>query len=345
MDPFLIERWVGHLDRLTVYDEASVSEARQRARAAAAEAGMSAESAATLALVASELAHNQLRHARGGVIAVRVFARGDRLGVEIVAADRGGGIADPTAAIERGASPAAMGGSLGAGLSAVLRLADEVDFDIRRGQGTCVWARKLEGATRRREVAVLGRPADGERISGDDAIFARDDDTLVVALADGLGHGPEASLAARAAVEIVRGAPGRALPDLLREASAALVRTRGAAMSIVRIDERFAELRHAGVGNVTAHVVSGDTQRAFSGVSAVLGMEPARAPMRRSRTDEEHAPFGPWDVAFAFTDGLATRTRLEPAPGALRRHPVLIADALLKAFGRSHDDATVVVVG
>lgn len=341
MDSLLIDRWVAHLDRLTVYDEASVSEARQRARAAAAQAGMSADAAATLALIASELAHNQLRHARGGQIAARVFARGDRLGVELVAADRGGGIADPSAAIEGGASTA---GGLGAGLAAVLRLADEVDFDIRLGQGTCVWARKLEGATRRREVAVIGRPADGERVSGDDVYFTRDDDTLVIALADGLGHGPEASVAARAAVDVVRGAPARALPDLLREASAALVRTRGAAMSIVRIDERFSELRHAGVGNVTAHVVSGDTQRAFSGVSAVLGMEPARAPMRRGRTDEEHAPFGPWDVAFAFTDGLSTRTRLEAAPGALRRHPVLIADALLKAFGRSHDDATVIVV-
>jgi anti-sigma regulatory factor (Ser/Thr protein kinase) len=341
MDPFLIERWVGHLDRLTIYDEASVSEARQRARAAAEQAGLTADAAATLALIASELANNQLRHARGGVIAVRVIARGDRRGVEIVAADRGGGIADPTAAIEHGAS---TGGGLGAGLSGVLRLADEVDFDIRLGQGLCVWARKLEGATRRREVAVLGRPADGERISGDDAYFTRDDDTLVIALADGLGHGPEASLAARAAVETVRAAPGRALPDLLREAGAALVRTRGAAMSIVRIDERFAELRHAGVGNVTSHVVSGDTQRAFSGVSAVLGMEPARAPLRRSRTDEEHAPFGPWDVAFAFTDGLTTRTRLEAEPGALRRHPVLIADGLLKAFGRTNDDATVIVV-
>ncbi len=341
MDSFLIERWVSHLDRLTIYDEASVSEARQRARAAAAAAGMSADAAATLALIASELAHNQLRHARGGQIAASVFARGDRLGVEIVAADRGGGIADPSAAIEHGAS---TGGGLGAGLAGVLRLADEVDFDIRLGQGTCVWARKIEGASHRREVAVLGRPADGERVSGDDACFVRDDDTLVLALADGLGHGPDASLAARAAVETVRNAPARALPDLLREAGAALVRTRGAAMSIVRIDERFAELRHAGVGNVTAHVVSADSQRAFSGISAVLGMEPARAPLRRARTDEDHAPFGPWDVAFLFTDGLTTRTRLESESGALRRHPVLIADALLKAFGRTHDDATVIVV-
>jgi anti-sigma regulatory factor (Ser/Thr protein kinase) len=338
MDPFLIDRWIGDFDRLTVFDQASVSEARERARAAAAQAGLSQANGASAALIASELATNHIRHARGGVIAARAIVRDGVNGVEIIAADRGEGIADPTKAIEQEASTA---GGLGVGLSGVLRLADEVDFDVRLGQGTCVVARKFEQARRRREVAILGRPAEGERISGDDAIFVRGDDTLLVALADGLGHGPEASAAARAAVGIVRAAPQQSIPRLLRDAGAALVHTRGAAMSIIRIDEREGTVHHAGVGNVTTHVVGPNASRAFSGVSAVLGMTPARVSTRHP--EEDAAPIGPWDVVYAFTDGLSTRTLFDVRTAGGRRHPLLVADALLKAFGRKHDDATILV--
>lgn len=170
----------------------------------------------------------------------------------------------------------------------------------------------------------------------------RSDDGLIVALADGLGHGPEASAAARASVAIVRDAPERSIPQLLRDAGAALVHTRGAAMSILHIDERRGTVRHAGVGNVTMHVVGPSQSRAFSGISAVLGMTPARVSTRTH--DEDSAPLGPWDVVYAFTDGLATRTLLDVRNGAARKHPLLVAHALLEAFGRKHDDATIVVV-
>lgn len=341
MDAFLIERWIGHLDRLSVYDQASVSEARERARAAAAAAGLSTEATASLAIVASELAQNHLRHARGGMIAAAPIERDGLRGVEIVAADRGGGILDPQAALEGGVS---LAGGLGAGLAAVLRLSDEVDFDVRLRQGTCVRARKFEGARRRREVAILGRPADGERTSGDDAAFVRVGDDLLIALADGLGHGPDAAIAARAAVDSVLADPGRGLVDLLTEASAALVRTRGAAMSLLRIDERFGGLHHCGVGNVTTCVIGPSNRRTFTGTSGVLGM-PAKVAGRpfARRLEEERADLSAWDLALAFTDGLSSRAELDPRSERERRHPLLVAHALLRAFGRGHDDATIVV--
>src|SRR6185295_18454260 len=91
------------------------------------------------------------------------------------------------------------------GLSSVLRLADEVDFDVRIGEGTCVFARKLvEPPPHKSEVAIFGRPHVGERISGDDAAFVRDGSSLLIAVADGLGHGSEARAASGAAVSFVR---------------------------------------------------------------------------------------------------------------------------------------------
>jgi anti-sigma regulatory factor (Ser/Thr protein kinase) len=344
MDPFLIERWIGRLDRLTVFDDASVSEARERARAAAKAAGLSTNAGASLAIVASELARNHLRHARGGQIAATPIERDGAPGVEIVAADRGEGILDPTSALEGGASSA---GGLGEGLPAVLRLCDEVDFDVRLRQGTCIRARKFEGARRRREVAILGRPADGERISGDDAAFVRHGDDLLLAIADGLGHGPDAAIAARAAVDRVIAEPDAPLARLLHDVNDGLARTRGAAMSLLRLDERYGGVAHCGVGNATFQIAGPSGRRAFAGLSGVLGMQ-GMAPLgaarpRRDRLHEEQATASSWDVVSAFTDGLSSRTSFEPRDDGGRRHPLVIAHALLRAFGRTHDDATIVV--
>ncbi len=342
MDALLVDRWPGDLERLTIFDQASLSEARERARAAAAAAGLSTEIAGAVAIVASELASNHLRHAREGLIAVRTMRRAGVPGVEIVAADRGPGIGSPTAAIERGASTA---GGLGVGLAAVLRLADEVDVDVRLGEGTCIRARKFQSLQRRREVGVIGRPIDGERVSGDDVAFTRTDDELLVAVADGLGHGAEARAAAAMAVEAALAARARGLDTILGEAGEALEHTRGAAMSLVRVDERDETLGHAGVGNVTTHVVGPSVDRAFSGRAAVLGVRPRggqRAPGRGHGETSMH--LGQWDVVVVFTDGLTSRARLDGRETAERRRPSLIADTLLSRFGRSHDDATVVVI-
>ena len=48
-----------------------------------------------------------------------------------------------------------------------LPAADEVDIDVRLGEGTCVWARKFASPVpKAREVAIFGRPCEGEAVSG-----------------------------------------------------------------------------------------------------------------------------------------------------------------------------------
>jgi anti-sigma regulatory factor (Ser/Thr protein kinase) len=163
--------WPADVESIPVRDEASVALVREAIRAEAAAIALERTRAESLVAAASEIAHNQIKHARGGEVLVRRIERAGTAGVEVLARDRGPGIADPTTAL-RGLVGAA-GGGLGVGLSAVLRLADEVDFDVRRGEGTGIAARKFVTPTPRREVAVLGRPLPGEPESGDDAVFAR----------------------------------------------------------------------------------------------------------------------------------------------------------------------------
>jgi anti-sigma regulatory factor (Ser/Thr protein kinase) len=320
---------------IAVRDEAAVSQVREAVRAQAATLGMTRDRAERLVAAASEIAHNQIAHARAGEVLVRAISRRGVAGVEVVARDRGPGIADPTTAL-RGQGQSS-GDGLGVGLGAAYRMADELDFDVRPGEGTTIRARKMVSPIPRAEVAILGRPCAGESRLGDDATFAWDDGGLTCALADGLGHGELARLPAEQAMAVVAANPLRPLADQVRLCWDALGNTRGAVLSLVRIDERAGQLHHAGVGNVTTHLYRGRVSARFAATPGVVGK-----PGPRARLHEDMAPLGGRHVLLMFSDGLSSRLDLA-TDGLLREPPLVIAHRLLTEHGRSHDDALVLV--
>jgi len=333
----VIERWLRGLDTIAVLDQASVSLVRERVRERCAAAGLPDDATASLATAASELAHNQLAHARGGRICVRV-AEGAPAGVEVVAADEGDGIADPEGAI-RGTTRSSPGAGLGIGLAGVLNLADEVDFDVRVNEGTCVWARKFVTRPRRRTVGVYGRPIEDERISGDDAGFLRTNDELLVAVADGLGHGPEARVAASLAVDTALGAGRDPLDDVLESAHERLRRTRGSVLALTRI-ARSGAFETAIAGNVVVQVMGRrGASRRLAGVSRALGTP---GPARRARV--EHDDLGAMEILALYSDGLSSHLALSLDDSHINMHPILLAQRLMTEFASTRDDALVVVV-
>lgn len=326
------------MNDVPVIDEASVSVLREAVRAACQAAGVSNARAERLVSAASELAHNQLRHASGGEASVRGIVRAGTAGVEVVARDRGPGIAAPGAAI-RGDLRGETAG-LGIGLSAAHRLADEMDLDTRSGEGTTVHLRTFARPLPRRELAIVGRPLPGEALSGDDAFFVWQEDSLLLAVADGLGHGPAARLAARHAVALVRAAHAHDRPaEVLARSSEALAQTRGAAITIARLDANRV-LTVSGLGNVALQLlgVSGDEAFRSLGSPGVLGGP------GRPRIVEEQAPL-PADrfVLALFTDGLTSRVSLRDLGATLRAPAAVIADELLTRHARGNDDALVLV--
>ncbi|MEQ1568047.1 MAG: ATP-binding protein [Myxococcota bacterium] len=311
--------------QVIVEDRASVSVARERVRAVAAGAGFVPADVERLAIVVSELAQNQLDHARDGRIEVRAIARDGVGGVEIEAVDLGPGIR----AVEQvlAGRPPEPGG-LGIGLGAVRRLVEELDVDVRLGEGTAVVARRFtRPVARLPEIVVLGRGV--ETPSGDQARVVRDAAGLLAAVVDGVGHGPEAREVALRAIDEVR--PGRGPLEVLAAMHEVLHRTRGAAATVVRWEPGAVQV--AGVGNVACRVIppAGASHHA-SPTAGLLGAH------RRTTPRLHRLPMALLDVLVLFTDGISHRVE----PVVAGRSTVSVAAELLGG-AKPHDDALVLV--
>ncbi len=337
METTHLSAWFGNTETIPVFDDASISAVRERVRQLGGELGFTQDATESAATAASELARNQLVHARGGRFAVRPVERRGVRGLELVAADRGPGLAEPTRALDGAVSTSS---GLGSGVAGVRRFMDELDFDIRLTEGTCIWARKFAGSVPyRSEVGILGRPCEGERESGDDAAFVRRDDGLVIGVVDGLGHGILARDAAAPAMSVLRSLAALDPGAIIHAADGALLGARGAVMAVAHVDRILGHVEHAGVGDIRTHIYQPRECRRFSQIAGVLGAMDQRG----RKYVVERVPTRDHDVIVMFTDGLVTRVDISDELQLQRLHPIVIAAHLLDRFGRSNDDALVLV--
>jgi anti-sigma regulatory factor (Ser/Thr protein kinase) len=329
---------------IPVGESSQVAEARRQAADAARAAGFGEEDCGRVALAATELATNLLNHGRGkqgegGEIVVGRFDDSDGVGIEILALDRGRGMADVQQCLRDGYS---TGGSAGTGLGAVARLSDHFNLFSRPGQGTAVMARlapKGKGPAGGRpgpQIGALAAVCPGETVSGDAwAVDTTQGETLLIA--DGSGHGPIAATAARAAVEIFRAQAEKPLPRLLEAIHRALAPTRGAAVAAARIDHGAAVVRFAGIGNIAGMLVNGGQGRHMVSHNGTAGHV---AP----RIAEFTYPYAGAPMLILNSDGLTTRWDLAAYPGLTQAHPSIVAGVLYRDHRRGRDDATVVVL-
>src|SRR6201996_7355768 len=127
---------------LAVQDQSQVAETRRRATEMAERQGFDDVDTGRIAIVATELATNILKHGKGGEILVGTFGEADESGIELIALDKGGGMSNVAASMIDGHSTA---GTAGKGLGAVMRQSHFVDIASWTGSGTAVLARLKRG--------------------------------------------------------------------------------------------------------------------------------------------------------------------------------------------------------
>lgn len=315
--------------RLRVEDQSAVAAVRREAKGMAASLGFGDTEQEEVAIVATELSTNVLRHAGSGAIVLRPNATTG--GLDVLALDQGPGITDLPRALRDGFSTA--GGS-GTGLGAVGRLAAAVDVTATPGRGTAVLARlggALDGVPAVDGVAL---PLEGEAVSGDAWAVVHDGHVSTVLAVDGLGHGEDAARAAGAAVRELT--PGLSPEEQLERMHLALRATRGAAGAVARIDLRTGALRFAGIGNISAVTITGTTAKALPSNNGTLGSRVGRITAYDRRLE-------PGSLLVMHSDGARTDWDLTAYPGLLRRDPLLIAGLLIRDFERGRDDVSAVV--
>ena len=324
---------------IAVREESQVAEARRGAVAIAQSLGFGEEDAGRVAIVATELATNLIKHGTGGELLVGAFEDRTGHGVECLALDKVPGMADVAASLRDGHSTA---GSAGTGLGAITRGSHVVDIYSRPGLGTAILVRLGQGRPARAKPTpeplsgAVNLPKRGEEACGDAWCIKSHASGFKLMVADGLGHGPIAAEAAHAAVRVFIADPSPAPGALLERMHAALRPTRGAAIAVADVDLGRGHVVFAGIGNIAGVVISGEESRRMVSHNGTVGHV-------AKRVQEFTYPFEGSPLVVMCSDGLGTSWTLDRYPGLRLRHPALIAGVLYRDFSRGRDDVTVLV--
>jgi len=326
---------------LTVREETQIGESRRAIGVQARLLDFDESAQGRIAIIASEMATNLVRHGGGGEILCRLLP-GDA-GIELIACDRGRGMVDVEECLRDGFS---TGGTAGTGLGAIRRLATTFDIYSVHGMGTVVLAQVLVTPTHGPVIAaaaprfIIGAvcvPLAGEIACGDRWLVEMSGHLLRVTMVDGLGHGIEAATAAVAAIRTANAASGVAPAQVLDAIHRQLGDSRGAAVAICHANLDIKVAVYCGIGNISGVVVGNDQRRGMVSHNGIVGhqMHPPK---------EFVYPWVTGGLLVMHSDGLQTRWALEAYPGLRLHHPGVVAAVLRRDFARGRDDLCVVVV-
>jgi serine phosphatase RsbU (regulator of sigma subunit) len=186
------------------------------------------------------------------------------------------------------------------------------------------------------EYGVAVRPFLGERTAGDAGLVIEEDDGLFVAIVDVLGHGPEAHEVANTIVEFLTSHDRADLCAMLDDLHEFLIRTRGAAAGVARIDLASGDLRYVGIGNTVIRRIGPEPVRLVSRDGTLGHIH--RTPR------EERLTIGAEDVILFYTDGISDHFELDRYPTFATDSAAAIARNIVRLFGKPHDDAACIAL-
>jgi negative regulator of sigma-B (phosphoserine phosphatase) len=188
------------------------------------------------------------------------------------------------------------------------------------------------------DFGVAGRALPGQSTSGDLHTVIPRPRGAIVAVADGLGHGYEAAIAAKVAINTLTAHADLPLLDAVRCCHEALISTRGVAICVACLMWSDETLTWLSIGNVAALLLRADDRGSIQREHVLMrnGVVGHRLPPLRSATH----PIRRSDLLILATDGV--REGFEKGV-RFAAPPQEIADHILAGYGKITDDALVLV--
>lgn len=186
------------------------------------------------------------------------------------------------------------------------------------------------------EWGVATRPMPGEAVSGDLHGVAPWRDGVIAAVVDGLGHGEEATAAARLAINVIEAHAGEDLVAMVGHCHRALQQTRGVVMTILAFSPREGTVTALGIGNVETVLVRENPHGAPKQESILLrgGVVGYQLPALLPSV----LPIAPGDVVVFATDGVREDFSDLITPAA---SPQPLAEKIMALKYRGTDDGLV----
>jgi negative regulator of sigma-B (phosphoserine phosphatase) len=187
--------------------------------------------------------------------------------------------------------------------------------------------------------SVASRPLPGEQTSGDLHLVRPRSDGALVAVIDGLGHGSEATEAAKKAAETLNAHPEESIISLVQRSHAELRSTRGAAMTVALFNSGENIVTTLGIGNVEAIILRANPASNPAAESVLLrgGVVGYQLPALQASV----FPLYPGDLMVFATDGIqssfAERIRFGESPQRM-------TERILEQDFRGIDDALVLAI-
>lgn len=189
------------------------------------------------------------------------------------------------------------------------------------------------------EWGVATQIHEGEDLSGDQYVIQPLTGAFLIAAIDGVGHGPEAASASRAAAAVLEANPGQPLVTLFTACHEALAGTRGVVMTLASIDPSDQSLTWVGVGNVEGRLLRADKTSSHPEETLLLRSGVVGHNLPSTLNISTLQVFNR-DVLILATDGIRPDFASKLHIG---RSAYQIANDILARHSKGTDDALVVV--
>lgn len=183
---------------------------------------------------------------------------------------------------------------------------------------------------------VAARAMDDQAVSGDLHLVKAFAGGMLLAVVDGVGHGEEATAAARTAVSVLEAHAQEPVIPLTKRCHEALRRTRGVVMTVASLNAIEQSVTWLGVGNVEGRLLRAEAGVGHPTESVLLrgGLVGLRLPALQASV----LMVTPGDLLVLATDGIHAGF---DARNDANQGPRQIADSILARYFKGTDDALV----